>query len=64
MSTFNWIEPGAPPDAFPPVELALTEPDGLVASGGDLSEARLLAAYSRGIFPWYDAGPTGAVVVA
>jgi len=27
-----------------------------VAIGGDLSEARLLAAYSRGIFPWYCEG--------
>jgi leucyl/phenylalanyl-tRNA--protein transferase len=31
------------------------EPDGLVAVGGDLSPRRLLAAYRRGIFPWYDA---------
>ena len=29
------------------------EPDGLLAVGGDLSPERLLAAYSRGIFPWY-----------
>ncbi|GAA0703843.1 leucyl/phenylalanyl-tRNA--protein transferase [Dokdonella soli] len=43
----------ARPDAFPPVETALDEPDGLLAAGGDLSSARLLAAYRRGIFPWY-----------
>lgn len=36
---------------FPPPELA--EPDGLLAVGGDLSSARLLAAYQQGIFPWY-----------
>jgi leucyl/phenylalanyl-tRNA--protein transferase len=36
---------------FPPADLA--EPDGLLAVGGDLSEARLLLAYSMGIFPWY-----------
>jgi leucyl/phenylalanyl-tRNA---protein transferase len=36
---------------FPPSELA--EPDGLLAVGGDLSPARLLAAYEQGIFPWY-----------
>jgi len=30
------------------------EPDGLLAVGGDLSPARLLNAYRRGIFPWYD----------
>jgi leucyl/phenylalanyl-tRNA--protein transferase len=41
------------PDAFPPVGSALDEPDGLLAAGGDLSPERLLAAYRRGIFPWY-----------
>lgn len=30
--------------------------DGLVAIGGDLSSARLLAAYEQGIFPWYNEG--------
>jgi leucyl/phenylalanyl-tRNA--protein transferase len=37
---------------FPPVELA--EPDGLLAIGGDLTSERLLLAYRRGIFPWYE----------
>lgn len=37
---------------FPPARLA--NPDGLLAVGGDLSFERLLAAYSRGIFPWYN----------
>ena len=41
---------------FPNPELALTEPDGLLCYGGDLSQQRLLAAYQRGIFPWYTAG--------
>ncbi|MCM2311282.1 MAG: leucyl/phenylalanyl-tRNA--protein transferase [Steroidobacteraceae bacterium] len=45
-----------PPTAFPPVESALTEPDGLLCYGGDLSAARLLEAYRRGIFPWFSAG--------
>lgn len=45
-----------PPDSFPPVETALEEPNGLLAAGGDLSPARLLAAYYRGIFPWYSQG--------
>lgn len=36
---------------FPPPEYA--EDDGLLAVGGDLSEKRLLLAYSMGIFPWY-----------
>ncbi len=40
-------------DLFPDVELALDEPNGLLAIGGDLSAKRLLAAYSNGIFPWY-----------
>jgi leucyl/phenylalanyl-tRNA--protein transferase len=33
---------------------ARAEPDGLLAVGGDLSPERLLAAYARGIFPWFD----------
>jgi leucyl/phenylalanyl-tRNA--protein transferase len=37
---------------FPPVHLA--QPDGLLAIGGDLSPERLLLAYKRGIFPWYE----------
>lgn len=48
-----WIAPGSAADNFPPVEYALREPDGLLAVGGDLSPARLLQAYRRGIFPWY-----------
>lgn len=39
---------------FPPTCLA--EPEGLLAVGGDLSLARLIAAYRRGIFPWYGQG--------
>ncbi|QOJ22286.1 MAG: leucyl/phenylalanyl-tRNA--protein transferase [Gammaproteobacteria bacterium] len=39
---------------FPPVENALTEPNGLLAVGGDLSPQRLLAAYHKGIFPWFN----------
>lgn len=41
---------------FPPVAKALSEPNGLLAAGGDLSPQRLLAAYRRGIFPWFLAG--------
>lgn len=37
---------------FPHPELA--DEDGLLAVGGDLSPARLILAYSAGIFPWYD----------
>jgi leucyl/phenylalanyl-tRNA---protein transferase len=45
-----WLETT---DPFPPVERALKDPNGLLAAGGDLSLERLLAAYRRGIFPWY-----------
>lgn len=38
---------------FPSPELALAEPNGLLAFGGDLSVARLVEAYRHGIFPWY-----------
>jgi leucyl/phenylalanyl-tRNA---protein transferase len=51
-----WLRPSAPPDAFPPVTQALTEPDGLLCAGGDLRPERLLAAYRRGIFPWFSPG--------
>ncbi|HJW06618.1 MAG TPA: leucyl/phenylalanyl-tRNA--protein transferase [Rhodanobacter sp.] len=40
-------------DRFPDPRQALTEPNGLLAFGGDLSPRRLLAAYSLGIFPWF-----------
>lgn len=42
-------------EPFPPVEHALSEPNGLIAVGGDLSPQRLLAAYRKGIFPWFGA---------
>lgn len=52
MSAPYWLNP-RDPDDFPDVELALRDPDGLLAVGGDLTVPRLLAAYRRGIFPWY-----------
>lgn len=42
----------AAPD-FPEPSLAHTDPNGLLACGGDLSVARLKTAYKNGIFPWY-----------
>jgi leucyl/phenylalanyl-tRNA--protein transferase len=51
------LTPNDPPDSFPdPAQagVALGFPDGLVAIGGDLSPNRLLAAYRRGIFPWFN----------
>lgn len=48
-----WLQGDAP---FPDVETALADPNGLLAAGDDLSAERLLAAYRRGIFPWFSAG--------
>jgi len=41
---------------FPQLSEALTEPNGLIAIGGDLSVPRLLNAYQHGIFPWFSEG--------
>lgn len=48
-----WLDPGTP---FPPAHLALDDPPGLLAAGGDLSPDRLRQAYSQGIFPWFSEG--------
>jgi leucyl/phenylalanyl-tRNA--protein transferase len=45
-----------PADPFPPVEQALDHPDGLLAAGGSLATKRLVEAYRRGIFPWFNEG--------
>ncbi|NLF54086.1 MAG: leucyl/phenylalanyl-tRNA--protein transferase [Thauera phenolivorans] len=42
--------------AFPPLASALAEPNGLLAAGGELGPPWLLAAYRRGIFPWFGEG--------
>ncbi len=54
MSMLPWLEAGS--IAFPPVSKALDEPNGLLAAGGDLCSDQLLAAYQKGIFPWYSEG--------
>ena len=51
-----WITDDAQADAFPDVEFALAQPNGLLALGGDLRAERLLCAYRRGIFPWFSEG--------
>ncbi len=38
---------------FPSPSQAMSEPNGLLAFGGDLHPDRLLSAYQHGIFPWY-----------
>ncbi|MCE3262263.1 MAG: leucyl/phenylalanyl-tRNA--protein transferase [Pseudoduganella sp.] len=49
-----WLDANSP---FPDVSEALsTDAPGLLAAGADLSPARLLAAYQRGIFPWFSEG--------
>lgn len=52
----HWIDPSAPATDFPDPRDALDDPNGLLAIGGDLSPERLLAAYRRGIFPWFSEG--------
>ncbi|MEN8179677.1 MAG: leucyl/phenylalanyl-tRNA--protein transferase [Pseudomonadota bacterium] len=42
-----------PYSPFPDVALAETEPNGLLAVGGDLTPERLINAYRHGIFPWF-----------
>lgn len=54
--TLHFIEPNDMSLAFPPLEQALTEPNGLLAIGGNLSCKRLISAYSQGIFPWFSEG--------
>ncbi len=48
-----WLEEDSP---FPPLQAALRHPNGLLAAGGELSVARLLEGYRRGIFPWFSQG--------
>ncbi len=51
-----WVADNVISSDFPDVERALTDPDGLLAIGGDLNSERVLDAYRRGIFPWYSQG--------
>ncbi len=41
-----------PFEPFP--DIAYTSEEGLLAVGGSLTQSRLMEAYSKGIFPWYD----------
>ena len=56
MKTLTWLSARDAPENFPPLEQALDEPAGLLAAGGDLSAARLLAAYRLSMLPWYSPG--------
>lgn len=52
MSGLNLLARGKP--AFPAAERALTEPNGLLAVGGELNTDWLVTAYQHGVFPWFD----------
>ena len=41
---------------FPPIHLALSEPNGLLAAGLELTPEKVLEAYRQGIFPWFNPG--------
>ena len=56
MPPLAWLDPGASPELLPDPAQALAEPNGLLAVGGALSPEWLLAAYRRGIFPWFGRG--------
>lgn len=46
----------SPHQAFPSLDKALGEPNGLIAVGGCLSPQRIVNAYRHGIFPWFNPG--------
>ncbi|MDH3353781.1 MAG: leucyl/phenylalanyl-tRNA--protein transferase [Chromatiales bacterium] len=50
------LNPAWGDSTFPDPSLALSEPNGLLAVGGDLSPNRILNAYRNGIFPWFSEG--------
>lgn len=54
MSQLPWLDPNI--ITFPETSEALDYPSGLLAAGGALTPEWLIAAYSRGIFPWYNDG--------
>ncbi|GAB1260028.1 leucyl/phenylalanyl-tRNA--protein transferase [Aurantivibrio plasticivorans] len=54
MADIIWLEPSQ--IAFPSVDLALKDPNGLLAAGGALTSQWLLSAYQLGIFPWFEDG--------
>ena len=55
MTAIPWLNPAGEP-RFPPTTRARRDINGLLAAGGALREPWLLAAYRRGIFPWFNEG--------
>lgn len=54
MTELQWLDPQTVD--FPSTTEALTNPNGLLAVGGDLTVERIINAYRNGIFPWYEQG--------
>lgn len=55
MSAPFLLDPSRADAPFPPVDLALRQPNGLLAIGGNLAPERIVNAYRAGVFPWYSA---------
>ncbi len=53
-NTLPWLNPNS--FDFPPLDSALTDPNGLLAIGGDLSPQRIVSAYQHAVFPWFNEG--------
>ena len=51
-----WLDTEDSHYSFPHPDNALSDPNGLLAIGGDLSPERIVIAYLNGIFPWYSPG--------
>lgn len=60
QARFLWVRQQRFAATLPPPSEALRDPDGLLAVGGDLEPATLLAAYRSGCFPWF--GPNDPVL--
>ena len=54
MTMLTWLQRNT--FDFPPLAKALSDPNGLLAAGGDLSADRLIRAYRHGCFPWFSEG--------
>jgi leucyl/phenylalanyl-tRNA--protein transferase len=56
MLDLLWLPPDDDDTPFPAADMALRDPNGLLAIGGPLSPTRLERAYRNGIFPWFSEG--------
>ncbi len=53
---FWWVATHTVSHELPAPQMALREPNGLLAAGGELTPTHLWQAYQQGIFPWYNDG--------